>query len=137
MRYSRLLEENSFSNRQADYVWLLFLSASFLLVSTQIRVLGITLMGIVDLTFIGDTVPSFFTGICTGLYLVKAESKYQNVFIRSHHVGPWVFVIRKMLILRITAPYLPICMVAFSWLLQGGVKAAIGDIVCPALRPSV
>lgn len=30
---------------------------------------------------------------------------------------------------RITAPYLPICLVAFSWLLQGGFQAAIGDIV--------
>lgn len=33
MRYSRLLEENSFANRRADYAWLLFLCASFLLVS--------------------------------------------------------------------------------------------------------
>lgn len=32
MRYSRLLEENSFSNRRADYVWLLTLCGSFLLV---------------------------------------------------------------------------------------------------------
>lgn len=32
MRYSRLLEENSFSNRRADYVWLLFLCATFLIV---------------------------------------------------------------------------------------------------------
>lgn len=29
----------------------------------------------------------------------------------------------------ITAPYLPICLVAFSWLLQGGFQAAVGDIV--------
>jgi hypothetical protein len=33
MRYSRLLEESSFSNRRADYVWLLTLCATFLLVS--------------------------------------------------------------------------------------------------------
>lgn len=32
MRYSRLLEENSFSNRRADFVWLLCLVAGFLLV---------------------------------------------------------------------------------------------------------
>jgi hypothetical protein len=32
MRYSRLLEENSFSNRRADYVWLLTLCGTFLLV---------------------------------------------------------------------------------------------------------
>lgn len=31
MRYSRLLEENSFSNRRADYVWLLVLTMAFLL----------------------------------------------------------------------------------------------------------
>lgn len=32
MRYSRLLEENSFSNRRADYIYLLALCAGFLLV---------------------------------------------------------------------------------------------------------
>lgn len=31
MRYSRLLEEHSFMNRRADYVWLLMLTAGFLL----------------------------------------------------------------------------------------------------------
>jgi hypothetical protein len=32
--------------------------------------------------------------------------------------------------LSVTAPYLPLCLVAFSWLLQGGFDAAVGDIVC-------
>lgn len=31
----------------------------------------------------------------------------------------------------ITAPYLPACLVAFSWLLQGGFKEALADIVGP------
>ena len=32
MRYSRMLEESSFANRKADYVWLLIQSAVMLLV---------------------------------------------------------------------------------------------------------
>ena len=32
MRYSRMLEESSFANKKADYVWLLFLSSVMLLV---------------------------------------------------------------------------------------------------------
>lgn len=32
-------------------------------------------------------------------------------------------------VITITAPYLPLCLVAFSWLLQGGFQAALGDIV--------
>lgn len=31
MRYSRMLEESSFANRKADYVWLLILSSIMLL----------------------------------------------------------------------------------------------------------
>lgn len=36
----------------------------------------------------------------------------------------------------ITAPYLPFCLVAFSWLLQGGFDAALGDIVSAETLPS-
>jgi hypothetical protein len=44
MRYSRLLEENSFSNRRADYVWLLFLCATFLIVREQSSQMFVLLM---------------------------------------------------------------------------------------------
>lgn len=37
MRYSRMLEESSFANRKADYVWLLILSSAMLLVSFSCR----------------------------------------------------------------------------------------------------
>lgn len=36
MRYSRMLEESSFANRKADYVWLLILSAVMLLVRSRL-----------------------------------------------------------------------------------------------------
>ena len=35
MRYSRLLEENSFSSKRGDYVWMLVLCATFLLVRSS------------------------------------------------------------------------------------------------------
>lgn len=46
MRYSRLLEENSYANKKADYVWLLIVCSSMLLVSLPLgslaRLLALT-----------------------------------------------------------------------------------------------
>jgi Derlin-2/3 len=56
----------------------------------------------------------------------------RNPSIKMSLFGVITYVISpkgKVLMSRITAPYLPICLVAFSWLLQGGFQAAIGDIV--------
>lgn len=89
MRYSRLLEENSFSNRRADYVWLLALCASFLLVRphihpfTQSNALGSGHITASDLT-----IPLIIIGLFISLHLVTAESFRQNVSFRRHHVGP-------------------------------------------------
>lgn len=144
MRYSRLLEENSFSNRKADYIWLLALCAMFLLASVDHmpRPEPVELMGA--------------SYRCRPIF-----SLCRSCRLRSH--SPWctsgpdgtrssrcpflassrrctgspnrrlVFCIADRP--RITAPYLPACLVAFSWILQGGFKAALADIVRPDGHP--
>lgn len=93
------------------------------------------------------TIPIFFSSLCAGVHLVETESLDQNVPLWSHYVslrladGEGSLQAVHLQILgssspcRITAPYLPICLVAFSWLLQGGYRAAVGDIV--SLRASI
>ena len=76
------------------------------------------------------TIPFLITGFLTCVHLVAAKSFYQDVTLRCDHVCPVGFrVIPVNGRNSITAPYLPLCLVAFSWLLQGGYNAAIGDIV--------
>ncbi|RSH78344.1 uncharacterized protein EHS24_002064 [Apiotrichum porosum] len=99
MRYSRLLEENSFSNRRADFVWLLFLVSSFLLVLSH---------------FI--TMPFLASSLAFSLVYIWSR---RNPAVKMSLFG----------VIVISAPYLPLCLVAFSWLLQGGFEAAMGDIV--------
>ncbi|CAD6587645.1 MAG: hypothetical protein TREMPRED_004816 [Tremellales sp. Tagirdzhanova-0007] len=99
MRYSRLLEENSFSNRRADYVLLLALCASFLLVISPLL-----------------TMPFLSSSLAFSLVYIWSR---RNPSVKMSLFG----------IITITAPYLPLCLVGFSWLLQGGFHAAVGDIV--------
>ncbi|KAI9634773.1 Derlin [Dioszegia hungarica] len=99
MRYSRLLEENSFSNRRADYVFLLLLCAAFLLAIAPLL-----------------TMPFLSSSLAFSLVYIWSR---RNPSIKMSLFG----------VITITAPYLPLCLVAFSWLLQGGFQAAIGDIV--------
>jgi Derlin-2/3 len=138
MRYSRLLEENSFSNRRADYVFLLLLCAAFLLVSlcgldpaSELASLMMTL-GYCPATHYA--IPLVLPCLLFGVYLVSAEPIDQDEFVWGDHVRPLYLGLLSVLSqsadsIRITAPYLPLCLVAFSWLLQGGFQAAIGDIV--------
>ncbi|KAK1925644.1 Derlin [Papiliotrema laurentii] len=99
MRYSRLLEENSFSNRRADYVWLLFLCSAFLLTISPLL-----------------TMPFLSSSLAFALTYIWSR---RNPSVKMSLFG----------VITVTAPYLPLCLVAFSWLLQGGFDAAIGDIV--------
>ncbi|WWC88404.1 uncharacterized protein L201_003315 [Kwoniella dendrophila CBS 6074] len=99
MRYSRLLEENSFSNKRADYVWLLFLCCVFLLIISPLL-----------------TMPFLSSSLAFALVYIWSR---RNPSIKMSLFG----------VITITAPYLPLCLVAFSWLLQGGFQAAIGDII--------
>ncbi|KAF9489605.1 Der1-like protein [Pleurotus eryngii] len=99
MRYSRMLEESSFANRKADYFWLLLLSSGMLL----------ALSPLFNLPFLSSSLA--FVPI--------------YVWSRRHPSTP----ISLFGLFTITAPYLPIALVAFSWVLNGTWKAAAGDLV--------
>lgn len=99
MRYSRMLEESSYANRKADYLWLLTLSAGLLLIISPL----------VTMPFL--SAPLAFVPI--------------YIWSRSHpstHLSLFGLV-------TITAPYLPVALVAFSWLINGNWSAAMGDLL--------
>ncbi|KAI0786820.1 Derlin [Abortiporus biennis] len=99
MRYSRLLEESSFANRKADYVWLLLQSSVMLLAVSPL----------VNLPFLSS--PLAFVPI----YL----------WSRRHPSTP----ISLFGLITITAPYLPLALVGLAWVLNGTWRAAAGDLV--------
>lgn len=99
MRYSRMLEESSFANRKADFLWLLILSAVLLLIISPL----------VTLPFL--SAPLAFVPI----YL----------WSRSHPATQ----LSLFGLINITAPYLPLALVGFSWLINGSYHAAAGDLV--------
>lgn len=90
MRYSRLLEENSYSNRKADYAWLLFLSAVFLLVhdSPHLHQSGSLISCTVNLASTHYAISRVLTRFRARIHLVPQKSKYQNVPVRRCHVCP-------------------------------------------------
>ncbi|KAL5501469.1 hypothetical protein ACEPAF_9783 [Sanghuangporus sanghuang] len=99
MRYSRMLEESSFAHRQADYFWLLLQSAAMLLL----------LSPLVNMPFLSS--PLAFVPI--------------YIWSRRH---PTVRI-SLFGVVTVTAPYLPLALVAFSWLLNGTWRAAAGDLL--------
>lgn len=99
MRYSRMLEESSFANRKADYFWLLLLSSIMLL----------ALSPLFNLPFLSSSLAF------VPIYL----------WSRRHPSTP----ISLFGLFTITAPYLPVALVAFSWVLNGTWRAAAGDLV--------
>jgi Derlin-2/3 len=119
MRYSRMLEESSFANRKADYFWLLLLSSVMLLVCHQnshftnsqthkIKKSPQALSPLVNLPFLSSSlafVPIYF-------------------WSRRHPSTP----ISLFGLFTISAPYLPVALVAFSWVLNGTWRAAIADL---------
>lgn len=142
MRYSRLLEENSFSNRRADYVFLLLLCAAFLLVSLceldSASELASLMMTLGYCPAPHYAIPLVLPRLLIGVYLVTAEPIDQDEPLWGDHVRPLYLGLTGYSAspadsISITAPYLPLCLVAFSWLLQGGFQAAIGDIVSLAV----
>jgi len=99
MRYSRMLEESSFANRSADYLWLL-LSSSFLL---------LLLSPLVNMPFL------------------SAPLAFVPVYVWSRrHPSTQISLFGLM---TITAPYLPIALVAISSFLNGSWTAALGDLM--------
>ncbi|TRM61091.1 Derlin [Schizophyllum amplum] len=99
MRYSRMLEESSFANRKADYFWLLLCSSAMLLALS----------------------PLF------NLPFLSASLAFVPIYVwsRRHPLLP----ISLFGLVTITAPYLPVALVAISWILNGSFKAVIGDFV--------
>jgi Derlin-2/3 len=118
MRYSRMLEESSFANKKADYFWLLLQSSVMLLVNipsfTRFRNLNLTVS----------------TKILSPLFnlpFLSSSLAFVPIYLwsRRHPSTP----ISLFGLITITAPYLPVALVLFSWLLSGTWKAATGDLV--------
>ncbi|TFL02365.1 Der1-like protein [Pterulicium gracile] len=99
MRYSRILEESSFANRKADYFWLLLQSAIMLLF----------LAPLLNVPFLSSSLA--FVPI--------------YIWSRRHPSTP----ISLFGLITITAPYLPIALVLFTWVINGSWRAATGDLL--------
>lgn len=115
-----MLEESSFANRKADYVWLLILSSIMLLVrltcgpacqvvNSHCHAHSQLLSPLVNLPFLSS--PLAFVPI----YL----------WSRRHPSTP----ISLFGLITITAPYLPLALVGLAWVLNGTWRAAAGDLV--------
>ena len=99
MRYSKMLEENQFSGRKADYVWLLIVSSTLLLLLSPLS-------------------PAPFLSSPLSFTLVYLWSRL-NPSVRLSLFG----------VVTITAPYLPYALVVFSWALASSWSAVIGDLL--------
>ncbi|PWZ01591.1 Der1-like protein [Testicularia cyperi] len=102
MRYSRMLEQESFGGRRggkAGYVYLLAFSAVCLLILSPIAAQP-------------------FLGSPLAFVLVYIWSR------RNRHVRLSLFGV-----LIITAPYLPWSLLIFGWLLHGSLQAVVGDLL--------
>lgn len=115
MRYSRMLEESSFANRKADYFWLLLLSSAMLLVRSSFY-------SQYSLVNIHQALSPLFN-----LPFLSAPLAFVPIYVwsRRHPSTP----ISLFGLFTITAPYLPVALVAFAWVLNGTWKAAAGDLV--------
>lgn len=94
-----MLEESSFPQRRADYFWLLLQSAIMLLM----------LSSLVNMPFLSS--PLAFVPI----YIWSRRHPSTQISLFG--------------IVTLTAPYLPLTLVAFSWLLNGTWRAALGDLL--------
>jgi len=95
-----MLEESSFANRQADYLWLLILSAALLLVISP---------------------------ILTSPFLAHSLAFVPIYFWSRDHPSVQVSVFG---LLTITAPYLPVILIAMTWVISGGFRGSTaGDVV--------
>ncbi|CED83189.1 Predicted membrane protein [Phaffia rhodozyma] len=95
MRYSRLLEENSYANRKADYLWLLIVCSLFLLLISPLF-----------------TIPILSGSLAFALVYIWAK---RNPNVRMSMLG----------VITIPAPYVPLCLVGISWILYGGSSVVV------------
>jgi len=99
VRYSKMLESNAFHGRKADYLWLLIVSATILLILSPLS-------------------PPPFLSSPLSFTLVYLWSRL-NPNVRLSLFG----------ILQITAPHLPYALVIFSWALNNSWTSVIGDLL--------
>ncbi|GAA6040264.1 hypothetical protein JCM8097_009394 [Rhodosporidiobolus ruineniae] len=97
MRYSKMLEESAFHGRRADYVWLLLVSCTLLLILSPLS-------------------PTPFLSSPLSFTLVYLWSRL-NPLVRLSLFG----------IITITAPYLPYALCLFSWALSSGGPVGGGE----------
>lgn len=117
-----MLEESSFANRKADYFWLLLLSSIMLLVSSLL--LDWVFSSAADrrnFIYVQGLSPLF------NLPFLSSSLAFVPIYFwsRRHPSTP----IALFGLITITAPYLPVALVGFSWVLNGTWKAAAGDLV--------
>ena len=121
MRYSRMLEESSFPQRRADYFWLLLQSAVMLLVRPPSFPTFPTYSH--PLT---PTPPQILSSLVNMPFL-SSPLAFVPIYIWSRrHPSTQISLFG---IVTLTAPYLPLTLVAFSWLLNGTWRAALGDLL--------
>ncbi|KAG7528427.1 hypothetical protein FFLO_06173 [Filobasidium floriforme] len=99
MRYSRLLEENNFAGKKADYLCLLIFNASILLVISPLL-----------------TLPFLSASLAFSLVYIWSR---RNPSQRLNILG----------LVNITAPHLPYFLMGFSYFMYGGWDACMGDAV--------
>ncbi|KAG5651602.1 hypothetical protein H0H81_008094 [Sphagnurus paluster] len=112
-----LEEESSFANRKAHYFSLLFLSAIMLLVHPT------PIVPINDCSILAPTTQMLAPLV--NLPFLSSSLAFVPIYVWSqrHSSTP----ISLFGLFTITAPYLPIALVAFSLVLNGTSKAAAGD----------
>ncbi|KAL7006274.1 hypothetical protein EMMF5_004160 [Cystobasidiomycetes sp. EMM_F5] len=94
-----MLEENQFHGHKADYVWLLLVSCTLLLLLSPLS-------------------PAPFLSSPLSFTLVYLWSRL-NPSVRLSLFG----------VVTITAPYLPYALVVFSWALSSSWSAVVGDLL--------
>ncbi|GHJ89671.1 hypothetical protein NliqN6_6073 [Naganishia liquefaciens] len=99
MRYSRLLEENSYSNNRADYLCLMAFNAIILMALSPF------------LPF-----PFLSSSLAFSLVYIWAR---RNPHMRMNLFG----------VITVSAQYLPFCLIGFSWTMSGIKAETMGDAV--------
>jgi Derlin-2/3 len=136
MRYSRMLEESSFPNRKADYFWLLFLSGVLLLVSYSHYYIYPS----------NPNFPQLLSPLFNLPFLSSPLAFVPIYFWSRRHPSTHISLFG---LVTITAPYLPVALIAFrymcilshshpifvdrawlhSWIINGTWRAAAGDLI--------
>lgn len=102
-----MLEESSFANAKADYLYLLLQSSVLLLVLSSL--------------------PLPFFGPVFTLPFLSAPLAFVPIYLWSRrHPSTQISLFG---LITITAPYLPVALVCFSWIINGTWTAAAGDLV--------